>query len=58
MNFIFSKEKYRYAEERRLFYVAMTRSKGKVYLLQSSKPSLFLKELTKYHKKNIIYNEI
>ena len=58
INYVFSKEKYHYAEERRLFYVAMTRSKGKVYLLQSSKPSLFLKELKKYHKKNIIYNEI
>lgn len=37
-----------YAEERRLFYVALTRTKNKVYLLYpKTKPSYFVKELTK-----------
>jgi DNA helicase-4 len=37
-----------YAEERRLFYVALTRTKNKVYLLYpTTKPSAFVKELTK-----------
>ena len=37
---------YPYEEERRLFYVAMTRSKSDVYLLvNKSKPSMFVKEL-------------
>ena len=37
-----------YAEERRLFYVALTRTKNKVYLLYpKTKPSDFIKELTK-----------
>lgn len=37
-----------YAEERRLFFVALTRCKTKVFLLASKKnPSLFIKELKK-----------
>lgn len=54
---------YPYSEERRLFYVALTRTKNKVYLLASKKnPSLFVLELEKimrreYRKKrkNMIY---
>ena len=40
-----------YAEERRLFYVAMTRTKNRVYIVApKSKPSRFLVELVKdYH---------
>ncbi len=37
---------YPYEEERRLFYVALTRTKNKVYILSDSRcPSIFLKEL-------------
>ena len=40
------KEEYPYAEERRLFYVALTRTKNNNYLLVNrSKPSIFIKEL-------------
>lgn len=39
-------ESYEYAEERRLFYVAMTRARRKVYLLaHSAAPSSFVTEL-------------
>ena len=38
-------ETYKNAEERRLFYVALTRAKEKVYLISSSKPSPFIEEL-------------
>jgi len=39
-----------FAEERRLFYVALTRTKNRVYILAPlSKPSRFLVELTKEH---------
>lgn len=41
-------ENYAYAEERRLFYVAITRTKNKVYILvPKSKPSPFVLELVK-----------
>ena len=36
---------YRFAEERRLFYVALTRTKNEVVLLIPSDPSLFVEEL-------------
>lgn len=36
---------YRFAEERRLFYVALTRTKNEVVLLIPSEPSLFVEEL-------------
>ena len=40
------KEKYKYAEERRLFYVAMTRCKKELYLLIDNKnPSIFVNEI-------------
>lgn len=39
-------EKYKFAEERRLFYVALTRTRNKVYLLtEKNKESIFIKEL-------------
>lgn len=38
-------ETYPNAEERRLFYVALTRAKEKVYLVCDSKPSSFIEEL-------------
>ncbi len=41
-----NKEKFPYAEERRLFYVALTRTKNEVYLLVPQKnPSIFIEEL-------------
>jgi len=45
--FILSKKEiYPYAEERRLFYVAMTRAKEKVYLLTNREnPSIFIEEI-------------
>ena len=40
-------DKYPYSEERRLFYVALTRTKNKVYLLVPQKnPSIFIEELS------------
>ena len=39
-------EAHPFAEERRLFYVALTRARHRVYLLGSKRsPSIFLKEL-------------
>ena len=47
------KEYYPYEEERRLFYVALTRCKKKVYLFApKNNPSSFIKEIEKY--KNVI----
>ena len=43
-----AKDNYPYSEERRLFYVALTRTKNYVYLLVPEKnPSIFIEELTK-----------
>ena len=39
-------ETYAFAEERRLFYVALTRAKEKVYLI-GERGSVFLEEITK-----------
>ena len=40
---------YPYEEERRLFYVALTRTKNKVYIICSTKnESIFIKEIKKY----------
>lgn len=45
-------DEIKYAEERRLFYVALTRTKNKVYILTPRKnPSIFIKELKKLIKK-------
>jgi len=39
-------EEYEFAEERRLFYVAITRARNKVYLVTDmTRPSLFVKEI-------------
>ncbi|SFC71839.1 DNA helicase IV [Pseudoalteromonas denitrificans] len=51
-------ESYRYAEERRLFYVAMTRAKHQVHLIfDTHKPSIFITELID-NNYAIEYNEI
>jgi DNA helicase-4 len=50
------KEEYRFAEERRLFYVALTRTKNKVYLFIPKEESLFIeeiKEINNIHKNSI-----
>lgn len=51
-------EKYLYSEERRLFYVALTRTKNYVYLLvPKNNESIFIKELKKDYKDKIkIFN--
>ncbi len=53
IDYVFPKEEYEYAEERRLFYVALTRSKNEVYLLKPNNPSIFYKEIVNDNKKNI-----
>ena len=50
-NVIRFKENYPYEEERRLFYVALTRTKNEVYLLVNKKNiSIFVKELLKEYR--------
>lgn len=44
-----TKDIYPYEEERRLFYVALTRTKNKVYIICNNE-SVFIRELTKYKK--------
>ena len=45
-------DEIKYAEERRLFYVALTRTKNVIYLLYNShNPSIFIKEIKKIIKK-------
>ncbi len=47
-------EKYLYGEERRLFYVGLTRTKNKVYLFTPvNNESIFIKELKKDYKDKI-----
>lgn len=49
-----NKDYYPYEEERRLFYVALTRTKNNVYLFVPNKnPSIFVKELVNNYKKYI-----
>jgi len=49
-------DKYPYEEERRLFYVALTRTKNEVFLLVDNKKiSIFIKELIKEYNKYIEY---
>ena len=44
------KEKFEFAEERRLFYVALTRTKNKIFIITSNKrPSEFIIELMEYN---------
>ena len=51
-----NKDIYPYEEERRLFYVALTRTKSDIYLLVDKKnPSIFVKELIKDNNKYIEY---
>ena len=54
------KDLYPYEEERRLFYVALTRTKNNVYLLVNKESeSIFVKELIKNYRFNIqIINEL
>ena len=48
------KDKIKYEEERRLFYVALTRTKNYIYLFaDKDKPSQFIKEIVKQNKKYI-----
>lgn len=50
-----SNEVIPYAEERRLFYVGLTRTKNKVYLLvPENKPSIFVEELKRRYRKSIL----
>ncbi len=52
-------ENYPYAEERRLFYVVMTRTKDTTYILTpEKKPSTFVKELVEKQQIPIRYNNI
>lgn len=45
------KDNYLYAEERRLFYVCLTRAKKRVYLFTNKfNPSIFIKELIRDYK--------
>lgn len=56
---ILNQDEYPYEEERRLFYVALTRTRNYIYLLvPKNNPSIFIKELIKDNSKNIdiIYN--
>ena len=56
LNYVLNdKDYFPYEEERRLFYVALTRTKNKVYLLvNKEKESIFIKEIIKDYKNNII----
>ena len=54
-------EKYPFAEERRLFYVALTRTKNKVYLLtpeNEKEKSIFVKEIKDYENVIEIKEEV
>lgn len=54
LKFLLKNNKYPYDEERRLFYVALTRAKETVYLFASKKnPSIFVKEIIKDNKLKI-----
>ena len=51
INCLFDKELYKYDEERRLFYVAITRTKNSVYMLvDKNNMSIFVKELLNDYK--------
>ena len=49
-------DEYTHAEERRLFYVAMTRAKYTCHLIVQSQPSLFIDELKKENRDIILHN--
>lgn len=49
------KEDYPFAEERRLFYVALTRAKHQVYLIYDrNKPSSFVKEIAQENRQRVV----
>lgn len=51
---VFPNLEIKYAEERRIFYVALTRCKKQVFLIyDKNKPSIFIKELKKICKKEL-----
>ena len=53
-NLLLKKDKYLFEEERRLFYVALTRTKNYVYLfVDKDNPSIFVKELLLRSRKYI-----
>lgn len=53
-----NKDGYQYAEERRLFYVAITRTKNKTYLIvPDRKQSVFYKDLRKITNLRICVNQ-
>jgi DNA helicase-4 len=54
LDYVLSEEdKFEYAEERRLFYVAITRARKNMYVLYNNdKPSPFVRELTNVLKEN------
>ncbi len=55
LNLVNQKLNFPYEEERRLFYVALTRAKKEVYLLTNkNNPSLFIKEIKKEKEVEII----
>ena len=55
LNHLQDKELFLYEEERRLFYVALTRTKNECFLLiPYLNPSMFIKEIKKY--KSFIQN--
>ena len=51
-----SPEEYRYSEERRLFYVALTRTKNEVVLMINNSESEFVSELIKDNNEIILKN--
>jgi DNA helicase-4 len=54
LRFVSLKSTYPFDEERRLFYVALTRTKEKVYLFTPiTNPSIFVKELIHDYKNEI-----
>lgn len=53
-----TKIKYPYDEERRLFYVALTRTKNKVYLFTPLNSSIFVNELIEDYKDKIEFRKI
>ena len=59
INKIIKTDHYPYEEERRLFYVALTRTRNNIYLLvPKSNYSIFIKELMKNYKNYIEYINI
>ena len=51
LRLVTKKERYPYSEERRLFYVALTRTKNRVYLFTPVRnESIFIKEIKKYKR--------